>query len=126
MSQMGAFIRTEAWSFFQVNDEVIVTCFLPPDFSGQDEFTGLQGEATIWRIDPVNKCVAVEFMMRFKQFEQIPKVESEKGREHRIKKKKTINRRRAQTKFQTAENAESAEKVLFITTKNTKGTKKSR
>ena len=75
MSQMGAFIRTENWSFCHVNDEVIVTCCLPPDFTGQNEFIGLQGEATIRRLDPVNKCVAVEFVKTFKQFERIPKTQ---------------------------------------------------
>ena len=70
MSQTGAFIRTENWSSFQVNDEAIVTCFLPPDFSGQDEFIGLQGEVTIRRLDPENKCVAVEFVKSFRQFER--------------------------------------------------------
>jgi len=70
MSQTGAFIRTEDWSSFQVNDEAIVTCFLPPDFSGQDEFIGLQGKATIRRLDPVNKCLAMEFVKNFKQFER--------------------------------------------------------
>jgi hypothetical protein len=70
MSQTGAFIRTEDWSSFQVNDEAIVTCFLPPDFSGQDEFIGLQGKATIRRLDPVNKCLAMEFVKSFKQFER--------------------------------------------------------
>jgi len=71
MSQMGAFIRTEEWSSFQVNDETIITCFLPPDFSGQDEFIALQGKATIRRLDPVNKCVAVEFVKSFRQFEKV-------------------------------------------------------
>jgi hypothetical protein len=71
MSQMGAFIRTEDWSSFQVNEETIVTCFLPPDFSGQDKFMALQGEATVRRIDPANKCVAVEFVKSFRQFEKV-------------------------------------------------------
>jgi len=70
MSQMGAFIRTEDCSSFQVKDEAIVTCFLPPDFTGQDEFIGLQGKATIRRLDPVNKCVAVEFVRSFRQFKR--------------------------------------------------------
>ena len=63
-------MRTEDWSSFQVNDEAIVICFLPPDFSGQDEFIGLQGEAIIRRLDPANKCVAVEFVKSFRQFER--------------------------------------------------------
>ena len=70
MSQTGAFIRIDDWSSFQVNDEAIATYFLPPDFSGQDEFIGLQGEVTIRRLDPENKCVAVEFVKSFKQFER--------------------------------------------------------
>ena len=85
MSQMGAFIRTEDWSSFQVNEETIVTCFLPPDFSGQDEFMALQGEATVRRLDPVNKCVAVEFVKSFRQFERIPKAQGER-RKKRIQK----------------------------------------
>ena len=76
MSQMGAFIRAEDWSFFQVNDEAIVTCYLLPDYTGHDEFICLQGKATVRRLDPVNKCVAVEFVKSFKQFERIPKAES--------------------------------------------------
>lgn len=71
MSQMGAFIRTEDWSPFQANDKAIVTCLLPPDFSGQDELMALQGEATIRRIDPANKCIAVEFVKSFRQFEKV-------------------------------------------------------
>jgi hypothetical protein len=71
MSQMGAFIRTEDWSSFQVNNKTIFTCFLPPDFSGQDEFVALQGEATVRRIDPANKCLAVEFVKSFRQFEKV-------------------------------------------------------
>ena len=70
MSQMGAFIRTEGWNSFQVNNQAIVTCFLPPDFSGQDEFVALQGEATVRRLDPANKCVAIEFVKSFRQFER--------------------------------------------------------
>jgi hypothetical protein len=70
MSQMGAFIRTEEWSSFQINNKTILTCFLPPDFSGQDEFMALQGEATVRRLDPANKCVAVEFVKSFRQFER--------------------------------------------------------
>jgi hypothetical protein len=72
---MGAFVRTEDWSSFKVNDEAIVICFLPPDFSGQDEFIGLQGEAIIRRLDPANKCVAVEFVKSFRQFEKVVKVD---------------------------------------------------
>jgi hypothetical protein len=71
MSQMGAFIRTEDWNIFQVNDEAIFTCYLLPDYTGQNEFIGLQGEATIRRLDPVNKCVAVEFVKSFKLFEKV-------------------------------------------------------
>ena len=71
MSQTGALLRTEGCCSFQVNDEAIVTCFLPPDFSGQDEFIGLQGEATVRRLDPVNKCVAIEFVKSFRQFEKV-------------------------------------------------------
>jgi hypothetical protein len=71
MSQMGALIRTEDWSSFQLKEETIVICLLPPDFSGQDDFVALQGEATVRRIDPVNKCVAVEFVKSFRQFEKV-------------------------------------------------------
>ena len=70
MSQMGAAIRTEYWSFFQVDDETIVTCFLPPAFTGQNGSIALRGDGTIRRIDPVNECVAVEFLKSFRQFER--------------------------------------------------------
>jgi hypothetical protein len=71
MSQMGAFIRAEDWSSFQVNDQAVVTCYLLPDYTGQDEFICLQGEAIIRRLDSANKCVAVEFVKSFKQFERV-------------------------------------------------------
>jgi extradiol dioxygenase family protein len=71
ISQMGVFIRTEDWNSFQVNSQAIVTCFLPPDFSGQDEFVALQGEATVLRLYPGNRCLAVEFVKSYRQFEKI-------------------------------------------------------
>ena len=71
MSQMGAFITTEDWSVFQVNDKATVTYYLLPDCTGQNEIIGLQGEATIRRLDPVTKCVAVEYVKSFKQFERV-------------------------------------------------------
>jgi hypothetical protein len=79
LSQMGASIRTDEWSFFQVDDQAILTCFLPPVFTGHNEFIALQGEATVRRIDPVNQCVAVEFAKSFKQLEPVHDVRWAQG-----------------------------------------------
>jgi hypothetical protein len=69
LSQVGAYIETKDWSFFQVHDQTIITCFLPPDFTGQNNTISMQGAAIIRRIDHVNEGVAVEFVKSFKQFE---------------------------------------------------------
>ena len=68
LSQGGAFIRTGDWRTFQIDESAVVTLFLPPTFSGQDETIGLQGMAVVRRIDQEKEGVAVQFTKSFKQF----------------------------------------------------------
>ena len=72
LSQAGAFIKTTGYHFLQVKDETILTCFIPPDFTGQDTTIGLRGSAIICRTDQESEAVAVQFVKIFKQFERIP------------------------------------------------------
>ena len=71
LSQDGAFIKTTGCRFFQVQDEAILTCLLPPDFTGQDKTIGLRGRAIVSRVDQESEGVAVEFTSMFRQFERI-------------------------------------------------------
>jgi hypothetical protein len=71
ISQGGAFIKTKDWRLFQVNDETLVTLFLPPIFSGQDKPVGLRGSAVITRIDQENEGVALKFTKSFQELEQV-------------------------------------------------------
>jgi hypothetical protein len=71
LSRQGALIRVEDFHLFRPGKLTVVTVFLPPYFTGQDKFIGLQGEATILRIDGANKGIAVEFRKPLKQFEPI-------------------------------------------------------
>jgi hypothetical protein len=50
-----------------------VTCYLPPDITGQNESVGLKGEAVVRRVDQINGAVAVEFEKSFKQFKPVHK-----------------------------------------------------
>jgi len=68
LSQGGALIKTGDWRTFQIDESAIVTLFLPPTFSGQDETIGLQGMAVVRRIDQEKEGVAVQFTESFKQF----------------------------------------------------------
>lgn len=71
LSRKGALIRAEDFHLFRPGRLTVVTVFLPPYFTGQDKFIGLQGEATILRIDGANEGIAVEFRKPLRQFEQI-------------------------------------------------------
>jgi len=71
LSRQGAFITVEDFHLFRPGRLAVVTVFLPPYFTGQDKFIGLQGEATILRIDGANKGIAVEFRKPLRQFEPI-------------------------------------------------------
>ena len=71
LSQGGALIKTKAWQSCRLNDQAIVTFFLPPDFTGQDTTIVLQGAAVVTRIDRDNETVGVDFVKNFRQFEQV-------------------------------------------------------
>jgi len=66
----GAFIKTRDLAAFQSDDQVVVTLFIPPDFSGQKKIISLQGAATITRVNQKNGGVAVHFDKILKQFER--------------------------------------------------------
>ncbi len=71
LSQCGAFIKSKNRHFCQAGALAVLTFFLPPDFTGQNETIGLQGDAVITRIDQENKGIAVEFVKALKEFERI-------------------------------------------------------
>ena len=57
----GAFIKLNDLHAFQLHDQIILTLFIPPSFSGQEQTIGLQGPARIIRLIGDNEGVAVEF-----------------------------------------------------------------
>jgi len=65
----GAFIKLNDLHAFQLHDQIILTLFIPPTFSGQEETIGLQGPARIIRLIGDNEGVAVKFSRPLKQFE---------------------------------------------------------
>ena len=65
----GAFIKLNDLHAFQLHDQIILTLFIPPSFSGQEETIGLQGPARIIRLIGDNEGVAVEFSRPLRQFE---------------------------------------------------------
>jgi hypothetical protein len=71
VSQGGAFIQTKNWRSFKVREQATIAFFLPPQYTGQDEVVGLQGEAVIARVDQENKGIGVKFIRNFKQFTPI-------------------------------------------------------
>lgn len=71
MGQSGAFIRTERWNDFRINDQMVVTFYVPPTFSGHDATIALQGSAVVARIDSEAEGVAIRFDKYLKQFERI-------------------------------------------------------
>ena len=71
LSQGGAFIKTEGWHSFQPGELVELTFFFPPDFSGKDAPTGLQGSGIVIRVDRLREGIAVEFINDLRHFKQI-------------------------------------------------------
>jgi FHA domain/PilZ domain len=76
VSQGGAFVRTKDWRAFQVNDQMMVTFFLPPTHPSQEPVVGLRGIATVTRIDHQNEGIAVKFGTNFQDFEKISQLET--------------------------------------------------
>jgi hypothetical protein len=66
----GAFIKLNDLHAFQLHDQIILTLFIPPSFSGQDKTIGLQGPARIIRLMGDNEGVAVKFSRPLRQFER--------------------------------------------------------
>jgi hypothetical protein len=75
VSQEEASIKTRDWLAFRVDDETVVTFFLPPIFTGQDETIGLRGTGIITRIDEDNEAIALKFAKALGQFEKIRALE---------------------------------------------------
>ncbi|HYA02274.1 MAG TPA: PilZ domain-containing protein [Syntrophobacteria bacterium] len=71
VSQSGAFIRTENWPLFRVDEPATIIWTLPTEFTGQSEMISLQGEAIVCRVDHHNHGIAVQFLKSFKAFERI-------------------------------------------------------
>ena len=71
LSQGGAFIKTEGWHFFELNEVMELTLFLPPDFTSKDTPIGLHGSAIVKRVDPLREGIAVEFTKELWQFRPI-------------------------------------------------------
>jgi FHA domain/PilZ domain len=76
VSQAGAFVKTKDWRAFQVNDQMMVTFFLPPTHANQEPVVGLRGTATVTRIDRQNEGIAVKFGTNFQDFEKISQLEA--------------------------------------------------
>lgn len=71
LSQDGALIRVETSHSLRAGIPVMLTFFLPPEFTGQNKSIGLQGEAVISRIDEASAGIAVEFCKALRQFERV-------------------------------------------------------
>jgi hypothetical protein len=71
LSQGGAFIKSKNVNSCQAGALAILTFFLPPDFTGQNETIGLQGDTVITWIDQENKGIAVEFIKTFRELERV-------------------------------------------------------
>jgi len=76
VSQGGAFVKTKDWRAFQVNDQMMVTFFLPPTNPSQEPIVGLRGTATVTRIDHQNEGIALRFGTNFQEFEKISQLEA--------------------------------------------------
>lgn len=74
LSPGGALIKTSDWRAFQARDQVVVTLFIPPSFSGQERTISLQGAATVIRVDQKREGIAVQFEKTLKQFERVDEV----------------------------------------------------
>jgi hypothetical protein len=85
LSQGGALIRTESWDVFKPRDEILITFWLPPEFTGQDKAIGLQGEAVVTRVDSERQGIGIEFVRTFRQFDQVSVAEpAERTGEHTV------------------------------------------
>jgi len=71
ISQGGVFIRTKDWREFREDDQTLLTFYLPPDFTGQEEDIRLLGTACVIRIDRENEGLGVQFNKRLRQFERV-------------------------------------------------------
>jgi hypothetical protein len=69
----GALIKLNDLHAFQIRDQIILTLFIPPSFSGQETTIRLQGSAQIIRLVGDNEGVAVKFTGSLKQFERTDK-----------------------------------------------------
>ena len=69
LSQSGAFIMNPSWSDFQVDDQMEILFFLPPEFTGQKDTLVLKGLGTVKRVDGDRWGIAVEFAKEFRTFE---------------------------------------------------------
>lgn len=76
VSQGGAFVKTKDWRAFEVNDQMMVTFFLPPAQPSQEPVIGLRGTATVTRIDHQNEGIAVKFGINLQDFEKISQLEA--------------------------------------------------
>lgn len=65
------FIKTEGWHFFEPDELIELTFFLPPDFTGKDTPIGLQGSAIVRRVDRLREGIAAEFINELRQFRPI-------------------------------------------------------
>ena len=71
LSQEGSLIRIPKWQPLELQDRVLVTLFIPPNFSGQEVTIGLEGTAVVARLDLANCEIAVRFGKTLKQFERV-------------------------------------------------------
>jgi hypothetical protein len=71
VSQSGAFIKTEKWRLFELNELMELTIFFPTDFTGLDAPIGLQGCAVVRKVDRLREGIAVEFIDELRHFRPI-------------------------------------------------------
>jgi hypothetical protein len=76
VSQGGAFVKTKDWRAFQVNDQMMVTFFMPATDPRQGPLVGLRGAAAVIRIDHQNEGIAGKFKTNFQNFEKISGLEA--------------------------------------------------
>jgi hypothetical protein len=71
VSQSGAFIRTESWPLFGVDEVATIIWTLPTEFTGQSSMVSLQGQAIVCRVDHYNHGIALRFVKSFRTFARI-------------------------------------------------------
>jgi hypothetical protein len=76
VSQGGAFVKTKDWRAFKVNDQMMVTFFIPATDPSEGPVVGLRGAATVTRIDHQSEGIAVKFETNFQSFEKISELEA--------------------------------------------------